>query len=233
MSEDQELKFEVGKTYKTCDGFAIMYDDQCWMKATGISQIGDTFTVKQIDSVGDAVVGDSYYTVASKGELAKGYVVEVVEPQQGDDLMELVNKFFEELGPNGVGPTSPPKDPCPVPVFQCTMKDLDQVDTEAVTGGSSPTYYRKSLVLPMADNRDIFCEVDLEAGDVIDAWNLNFNMGNIVKSSLRGDNKEGVDNKYALDKIIWFALREELRQGLITHREFWQKAVAVGLAKEI
>lgn len=111
-------------------------------------------------------------------------------------------------------------------------ESVEATPEESVTGGSSPNYYRKSMLLPMTGDRRMFRKVDVEAGDVIDAWDLNFNMGNIVKSSLRGNNKEGVDDKYALDKIIWFALREQYRKGLISHGEFWSKATAIGLSKE-
>lgn len=104
---------------------------------------------------------------------------------------------------------------------------------EEVTGGSSPNYYRKSILLPSSKDRHNYHQVDIECGDVSDAWNLNGNMFNVLKSNLRGDNKEGVDNKYALDKILWFTLREKKRLGLITHSQFWEQAKAIGLSKEV
>ena len=39
-----------------------------------------------------------------------------------------------------------------------------------VTGGSSPNYYRKSLILPTTEIRHIFEEVDIECGHIADAW---------------------------------------------------------------
>lgn len=105
--------------------------------------------------------------------------------------------------------------------------------TENVTGGSSPSYYRKSLSLPQTKDRNQYHDVDLEAGDVSQAWNLDGDEMNILKSLLRGDNKEGVDEKYANDKILWFGLRKRLSLGIITHQQFWQMAVALGLSKEV
>lgn len=101
-----------------------------------------------------------------------------------------------------------------------------------VTGGSSPNYYRKSLSLPTTADRKVFVEVDLEAGDVSDAWEVSGNQFNVLKSILRGDNKEGVDLQYALDKQLWFSLREKMKLGMITHKQFWEQAVALGLAGE-
>lgn len=130
-------------------------------------------------------------------------------------------------------------------IFECAVGDGnllnmfglgDESETQEevkVTGGSSPNYYRKTVLLPLSEARQDHVHVDLEAGDVIDSWGLNFNMGNIIKSTLRGDNKDGVDAEYALDKIIWFALREKMAQGIITHKEFWAQAKAIGLSKEV
>ena len=109
---------------------------------------------------------------------------------------------------------------------------VTQPDVKEVTGGSSPNYYRKSLSLPTTEDRSVFVEVDLEAGDVSDAWSCSGNQFNVLKSVLRGDNKEGVDLQYALDKQLWFSLREKMKLGMITHKQFWEQAVALGLAEE-
>ena len=214
---NEELKFEVGKTYLVCEGFRIPRTS--WSEETNIWNVGDTFVAGAVDGDGDARLNEGSHSILSTlDELQSGKCVLISSEPVMTFIGNLVEEFNKHTHINGeVGPTS-----C------CPIED----DSE-VTGGSSPNYYRKSMSLPMTNDRVMFRCVDLEAGDVIDAWDLNFNMGNVVKSSLRGDNKEGVDAKYALDKIIWFALREELRLDLITHKEFWEKAFAVGLAKEI
>lgn len=109
---------------------------------------------------------------------------------------------------------------------------VTQPNVKEVTGGSSPNYYRKSLSLPTTEDRSVFVEVDLEAGDVSDAWGCSGNQFNVLKSVLRGDNKEGVNLQYALDKQLWFSLREKMKLGMITHKQFWEQAVALGLAEE-
>lgn len=101
-----------------------------------------------------------------------------------------------------------------------------------VTGGSSPNYYRKSISLPTTEDRKQFVTVDLEAGDVCELYGLGWNGGNVFKSMARGDNKDGVDMKYALDKELWFVLRRRMEKGLISHSEFWEIVAYLGLSED-
>lgn len=47
-----------------------------------------------------------------------------------------------------------------------------------------------------------------ELGDLIEAKNMNFNVGNIFKAAYRLGAKPGVGEMYDLEKIVWFATRE-------------------------
>jgi hypothetical protein len=47
--------------------------------------------------------------------------------------------------------------------------------------------------------------------DLIEEKNMNFSMGNIFKACYRYGNKEGNDDLYDINKIIWFAEREKER----------------------
>lgn len=67
-----------------------------------------------------------------------------------------------------------------------------------VTGGSSD-YYK----LPEGSK-------DLQ--DLIEHKNMNFALGNIFKACYRFGEKNTVDKKYDIDKILWFAGR--LKKGL-------------------
>lgn len=51
-----------------------------------------------------------------------------------------------------------------------------------------------------------------ELQDLIEAKNMNFSVGNIFKAAYRLGQKEGVDDIYDLEKIIFFAKRELNRQ---------------------
>lgn len=50
--------------------------------------------------------------------------------------------------------------------------------------------------------------VTVSCNDVIDALGLNFNRGNILKAIWRMGKKPGTDEKYDLDKIVYYAIRE-------------------------
>lgn len=82
-----------------------------------------------------------------------------------------------------------------------SKKDFDyyfEDKTKKVTGGSSD-YYK----LPEGSK-------DLQ--DLIEHKNMNFALGNIFKACYRFGEKNTVDKKYDIDKILWFAerLKKEL-----------------------
>ena len=81
------------------------------------------------------------------------------------------------------------------------------------TGGSTPSQYR----LEVATRDGI---VIVECGDVTDALDLNFNMGEAFKAIWRLEDKDGPE--YNLNKMEWFVRREKLRRGYITQEEFWR-----------
>lgn len=51
-------------------------------------------------------------------------------------------------------------------------------------------------------------ETGLEAIDVIEAWDLNFNLGNVVKYVCRAGLKDKSDRHEDLEKAIWYLTRE-------------------------
>lgn len=115
------------------------------------------------------------------------------------------------------------------------VPDLDVTEEApaALTGGSSVSYYRKSLTLPLTSDRTQYVTVDLEVGDFTDAWDLDGNQFNVVKAIARSGCKKDTSIEYDLDKNLWFCLRSKLKAGLITHQEFWQMAKACGLSEEV
>jgi hypothetical protein len=48
----------------------------------------------------------------------------------------------------------------------------------------------------------------LQAIDVIDNWQLGFNLGNVVKYVLRAGKKDGADYRTDLEKALWYLQRE-------------------------
>ena len=51
-------------------------------------------------------------------------------------------------------------------------------------------------------------DTGLEAIDVIEAWDLNFNLGNVLKYVCRAGLKDKSDRKEDLEKAIWYINRE-------------------------
>lgn len=51
----------------------------------------------------------------------------------------------------------------------------------------------------------------IEVIDLIDAYNLNFNLGNVIKYVTRAGHKEGEDILTALEKAEWY-LRHEIER---------------------
>lgn len=51
----------------------------------------------------------------------------------------------------------------------------------------------------------------IDLADLIEYKNMSFNVGNIFKACFRLGDKEGVDDEYDLNKIIYFANRELAR----------------------
>lgn len=66
------------------------------------------------------------------------------------------------------------------------------------------------IVKEMVDHPQHYNVGKYEAIDVIEDWNLNFNLGNAVKYISRADHK---GNKYQdIEKAIWY-LQRELQRG--------------------
>ena len=74
------------------------------------------------------------------------------------------------------------------------------------SGGWSSPYY----MLP---------EGARELGDLIEHKDMNFNVGNIFKAAYRLGDKKGTTRIYDLEKIIWFAERELIREELKESRD--------------
>ena len=82
------------------------------------------------------------------------------------------------------------------------------------TGGSTPSQYE--LTVSTLDG-----SVQIECGEIIDALDLNFNLGEAFKACWRLETKDGP--KYNLNKMAWFVDRERLRRGFISQKEFWER----------
>ena len=106
-------------------------------------------------------------------------------------------------------------------------------EKEVTRGGSTPHQYRRCLDLPMSHDRTMYRLVDVETTDICDAYGFDGNQKDIFKAMCRMDKKEGTDTMYDCNKIVFYALRNKLKNGLITHKEFWEMAVACNVAKEI
>lgn len=59
---------------------------------------------------------------------------------------------------------------------------------------------------PMIDRPSHYQGDSMQAIDVIEAFGLNFNMGNVLKYALRAGKKH--DKQEDLDKAIWYLMRE-------------------------
>lgn len=97
------------------------------------------------------------------------------------------------------------------------------------TGGSTPHQYRKSVELPLTADRSQSAVVDIESMDVISAWELNFNLGNVQKAIHRFGKKEGTDERYDYNKCFFFLLRDMLDKGYITLEKFWATLDVLGI----
>ena len=53
----------------------------------------------------------------------------------------------------------------------------------------------------------------LEAIDVIEAWDLNFNLGNVVKYVCRAGLKDKSDREEDIQKALWYLTRELQTKG--------------------
>ena len=217
--------FEIGQEYQVCHGFAII--DEYWSKATGVWNIGDTFICHAIDDDG-ASIAEGGEKVATYSELNKGFCKLILKRAYTHTDVSLT------IDGNEVDLNLPlPRGGLILDTSLHVIPSNVEVVEETVTGGSSPSYYRKSIMLPTTADRTVHVQVDLEAFDVSNAWDMNANAFNVFKSTVRGDNKPGVDHEYALDKQLWFTLTEKLRRDLITTEQFWQMAVALGISKDV
>ena len=58
---------------------------------------------------------------------------------------------------------------------------------------------------------DYYSSGGIEAIDFIEAHNLNFNLGNVIKYVTRAGRKDGEDSITALEKARWYIEREITR----------------------
>lgn len=110
---------------------------------------------------------------------------------------------------------------------------IEMSGSAKLTGGSSPNQYRKSLLLPLSEDRTKYVEVDLEVEDITEAWKINPNTFNCIKAYLRLGVKQGTTVEYDLDKILWFTLKEKQERGIITKAQLWEYRKALGLCEEV
>ena len=103
--------------------------------------------------------------------------------------------------------------------------------SDYMKGGSTPSQYRKSVTLPLTHDRDEYVTVDVETMDIISAYGLNWNLANIQKAIHRLGKKDGVDEEYDYNKILFFTLRDMVDKGLITFAEFWDSVRHLGIGE--
>lgn len=85
----------------------------------------------------------------------------------------------------------------PIPLLNSIMDEYLEDNIPKVLPHSTvehPKHYRK--------------ETGLEAIEVIEAWDLNFNLGNVVKYVCRAGLKDKSERKEDLEKAIWYLSRE-------------------------
>lgn len=92
-----------------------------------------------------------------------------------------------------------------------TSRELSQDAKKSLTGGSSD-YYKVKVEKPTSEGVEPYTA---ECNDIIEALELNFAEGNILKALWRranarkGNGKEGFeDGKYDAEKMVFFAQRE-------------------------
>lgn len=75
---------------------------------------------------------------------------------------------------------------------------------------NKPPHYQSPFPIKVPDNYGDYIIVHIQALDVIKAWGLNFNLGNVIKYILRSG-KKGTTEKYLEDlKKARFYLTEEI-----------------------
>lgn len=113
----------------------------------------------------------------------------IPEVNSFDELMEgeeLSDAFWDDVF-------------CPSTQPEIVEPEADDGFTTGVSDGGATPYY---------DFPDGFSTL----ADLIDHKDMNFNVGNIFKASYRLGKKKGVDRRYDLRKIIYFAERELKRE---------------------
>lgn len=55
---------------------------------------------------------------------------------------------------------------------------------------------------------EYYCTNGIEAIDLIDAYALNFSLGNVIKYITRAGHKDGEDRLTALNKALWYLQHE-------------------------
>jgi hypothetical protein len=68
---------------------------------------------------------------------------------------------------------------------------------------------RKDLKREAVNHPTHYCVGGVEAIDVIEAWNLNYHLGNVLKYLCRADHKG--DRLRDLEKALWYLTREVRR----------------------
>ena len=80
----------------------------------------------------------------------------------------------------------------PAELFDATVSPY--LEGEVAAEIDHPTHYRK--------------DSGLEAIDAIEAWDLNFNLGNVIKYICRAGLKDNTDGIQDLEKALWYMQRE-------------------------
>lgn len=115
--------------------------------------------------------------------------------QSGFVLTTTGSTFSPLLDDEDIVEISPSDTPF-MDAFGLAFKEPDpEAETTGVSDGGATSYY------------------DFPTGfstlaDLIDFKDMNFNIGNIFKAAYRLGRKKGVDRRYDLNKIIYFAQRE-------------------------
>ena len=68
-------------------------------------------------------------------------------------------------------------------------------------------------IMTQINHPDYYCSNGFEVADFIEAFNLNFNLGNVIKYVARAGHKDGEEAVTALIKAQTYLLREISRVG--------------------
>lgn len=91
---------------------------------------------------------------------------------------------------------------------QCRDADGSLVRSHLVNSlVRSPTAKRESVVKPSVTHPDYYKDRKIEPIDVIEAWDLDFCLGNAIKYIARAGKKDGDSAEEDLSKAVWYIHR--------------------------